>query len=136
MDLKECLRKGFIKRTKVDQGLINSLIEMSNLKEEIVNKTKLTDRNISVYVSMTYDSLREILEALSISKGYKVISHICLGYFLEKFFPSFDHSKFDRFRWIRNSINYYGNKIDLAQGKELINQIFDLKKKSLKIIEK
>jgi len=40
----------------------------------------------------------------------------------------FDYNEFDRLRWTRNSINYYGTKIGLSQGKEFIKKIFQMKK--------
>jgi len=132
MDLKECFRKELIKKTKVDEELIKSLIEMSNIKEITVKKANIDKVNISAYVSLAYDSLREVLEALCISKGYKVISHICIGELLKEILEDFEYEEFDRLRWIRNSINYYGQKIDLEEGKEIIKKIFKIKMKILK----
>jgi len=132
MDLNECFKKGFIKKTKISKELIKSLIEMSNIKEATVNEANITTINISAYVSLTYDSLREILEAICISRGYKVLSHICLGELLKTIVGDFDYNEFDRLRYIRNGINYYGVKIDFEQGKKIINKIFTAKKKLLK----
>ena len=72
MDLDDCRRNGFIKKTRVDNELIKSLIEMSGIKENAANSANINGVNISAYVSMAYDSLREVLEALCISEGYKV----------------------------------------------------------------
>lgn len=127
MDLGECYRKGLIRRTKIDRELIFSLIEMAGIKEIAVNTAKINEINISAYVSLAYDSLREILEALCISKGYKVTSHFCTGELLKTLVKDFEYNEFDRFRYIRNSINYYGTKINFEQGKELIKKIFSLK---------
>ena len=135
MDLNDCIKKGFVKRTKINKELINSLKEMSNIKEYAVNSAKIDEKNISAYVSLAYDSLREILEALCILKGYKVISHICVGEVLKNAFPSFNFQEFDRYRWIRNSINYYGEKVDFDQGKEIIKKIFELKKRMLALLK-
>ena len=129
MDLNECYKNGFIKKTKIDKGLIISLIEMSDIKEEIVKTVTINKISISAYLSMSYDSLRETLEAICISKGYKVLNHICLGELLRTLVEDFDFSEFDRFRYIRNGINYYGTKIDFEQGKEVIGKIFKMKKK-------
>lgn len=133
MDLKECFQKGLIKKTEIDEELIKSLIEMSKIKENAVRKAKIDNINISAYVSLAYDALREALEAICISKGYKILSHICIGELLKDLFKDFEYDEFDRLRWIRNSINYYGTKVEFKQGKEIINKIFDMKKK---IIEK
>lgn len=129
MDLKECFRKGMIKKTRIDSELIKSLIEMSDIKENAVKTAKIDNINISAYVSLAYDSLREILEALCISKGYKVLSHICIGELLKDMLEDFDYHEFDRMRYIRNGINYYGVKVALGQGKQIIKKIFVTKNK-------
>lgn len=129
MDLDDCYKKGDIKKTRIDEELIKSLVEMSDIKEITVNSARIDKVNISAYVSMAYDSLREVLEALCISRGYKVLSHFCLGELLLVLIEDFDFSEFDRFRYIRNGINYYGTKIDFEQGKEIINKIFNMKNK-------
>ena len=108
MDLDECYKKGFIRKVKPDLELVKSLIEMSDIKEKTVSSAKIDTLNISAYVSMAYDSLREVLESLCISKGYKVLSHVCIGELLKTLISDFDFNKFDRIRYTRNSINYYG----------------------------
>lgn len=129
MDLNECYKKKFIKKTRIDSELIKSLREMSEIKKLTVNSAKIDKINISAYVSMAYDSLREILEAICISFGYKVTSHLCLGELLKTLINNFDFNEFDRFRFIRNRINYYGTKIDFEQGKEIIKKMFIMEKK-------
>ncbi len=131
MDLDECFRKALIKKTRIDRELVKSLIEMSGIKEIAVKTAGINEINISAYVSLAYDSLREILEALCISHGYKVLSHICIGELLKDIIKDFDYDEFDRVRWVRNSINYYGEKVDFQQGKEIIDKIFMIKKKIL-----
>jgi uncharacterized protein (UPF0332 family) len=120
MDIEECFQKGLIKKTEVDENLIKSLIEMSKIKEDAVRKAPVDNVNISAYVSLAYDSLREAMEAICIYKGYKVLSHICIGELLKNLFKEFEYEEFDRLRWIRNSINYYGTKVEFKQGKEII----------------
>lgn len=132
MGLDDCYKKGYIRKIKVNSELIKSLIEMSDIKEKTIKSSKLDEINVSAYFSMAYDSLREILEAVSISRGFKVTSHLCLGELLKNILDEFDFVNFDRFRYARNSVNYYGTKIDFIQGKELINKIFEMKKDILK----
>jgi uncharacterized protein (UPF0332 family) len=132
MDLEECFKKSLIKKTEVDENLIKSLIEMSKIKEDAVRKASVDNVNISAYVSLAYDSLREAMEAICISRGYKVLSHICIGELLKNLFKEFEYEEFDRLRWIRNSINYYGTKVEFKQGKEIINKIFNMKRNLIK----
>jgi len=65
------------------------------IKEKTVKTAKIDKENISAYVSLAYDSLRETLEALCISKGYKVLSHICIGELLKDLLEDFDYNGFD-----------------------------------------
>jgi len=132
MDLNDCFRKKLIKKTRTDNDLIRSLIEMSNIKENAVKTANVNKINISAYVSLAYDALREILEAFCILNGYKVLSHLCIGELLRDIIDEFDYEEFDRMRYIRNGINYYGQKIEFEQGKEIINKIFSMKNKILK----
>ena len=71
MDLDECFRKGLIKRTEPNQELVKSLIEMANIKEKAVKSAEINEENVSAYVSLAYDSLREVLEAICILQGTK-----------------------------------------------------------------
>ncbi len=129
MDLKDCEKKGFIRNTKIDVGLIKSLLEMSKNEEKIVREITLTSNNVSTFCTIAYSSLREILEAICLEKGYKISSHVCMGLFLRKNLQDFDYVFFERIRKIRNLISYYGKQIELKQGKELINKIFKLNSK-------
>ena len=128
MDLVDCEKKGFVRKVNVDEGLVKSLIEMSKLKEKVVNESNVNEENVSVYVSLAYDSLKEILDCVCLMNGYKGMSHVCVGVVLKNLFKNFNFEDFDRMRWIRNSINYYGEKVEFDQGKELINNIFKMKK--------
>ncbi|MEK6826150.1 MAG: hypothetical protein AABX08_03995 [Nanoarchaeota archaeon] len=128
MDLNECYRKGLIKKTKISNELIKSLIKISNIKESAVNAVNLDEVNISAYVSLAYDALRELLEAICISRGYKVLSHLCLGELLKTLIDDFDLHEFDRMRYVRNGINYYGAAVEFNQGKAMINKMFLMKK--------
>ena len=51
MDLDECYKKNFIKKTRIDKELVQSLIEMSKIKEDSVKNAQVNETNISAYVS-------------------------------------------------------------------------------------
>ena len=131
MDLEDCKRKGFIRKTSKNKELVMSLIEMSNLKEDVVKTSVIEGDKVSVFLPIAYDSLREILEGICIMHGFKVTSHVCVEKLLESIYKDVSFVEFDRFRYVRNSINYYGEKVDPNQGKEIIDKIFILKKSFL-----
>lgn len=136
MDIADCEEKGMIKKTKPNRELAKSLIEISDIKEKAINSAKIDEVTISAYVPMAYDSLREILEAICVLRGYKVLSHVCLGELVKYFLKDFDFHRFDRFRYVRNSINYYGEKVGLKQGNEIIRNIFQTRAEMKKVLAK
>lgn len=133
MDWQECKDKKFVKETSKDENLINSLIKSSKKKSDSNERLELDETTASTKVSISYDSLREILEALAIKKGFKIYNHECFSGFLgeicnEKFLSK----QFDGFRKARNQINYYGKDISLEHAEILIKEISDFKKKIIK----
>ncbi|MBS1266867.1 MAG: hypothetical protein MAG795_00836 [Candidatus Woesearchaeota archaeon] len=102
---------------------------MSKIKENTIKNADLNKHNISAYVPMAYDCLREILEGICIMKGYKVTNHVCIEKILKSKYPNISFYEFNRFRKIRNRINYYGQMIEFEQGKEMIEKIFVFKSK-------
>ncbi len=136
MDINECKSTGIIRRTRIDTNLITSILEMSDIKEDAAKNASPNDISINAFFPMAYDALREILEAYALLHGYKVGNHDCLGKLLKELLPSFDLFLFDRFRYARNGINYYGKKIGLEEGNLLIEKMFLMKKEIVFEIKK
>ena len=70
-----------------------------------------------------YDILRAILEAIAISKGYKIYTHEAFTSFLRLNNEEAIAEKFDTFRRIRNGINYYGEDISVKETEENVAEI-------------
>lgn len=133
MDWQECKDKKFVKETSEDKNLISSLVNSSKKKSDSNARLELDEITASTKVSLAYESLREILEALAIKKGFKIYNHECFCSFLKEICSEEYLSKnFDRFRKIRNKINYYGAEIPIGDAKILIEEISNLKNKILK----
>lgn len=123
MELSECEEKGFIRSVTPNEGIITSLQEMAAIKHEEVLKQELTERNISAYLPMYYDAIRELLEAYCLREGYKILNHVCLGEQMNVLNADFDYHLFDRARYIRNGISYYGKRVSLEQGLALLEKL-------------
>ena len=130
MDWKECKDKKFVKEVSIDSNLINSLIKSSKNKLKSNEKLELNEITASTKVGIAYETLREILEALAIKKGFKIYNHECFCAFLDEICNDTLSSKeFDKFRKIRNQINYYGKEIPIKEAKLLIKEIVLLRNK-------
>lgn len=80
-------------------------------------------------MSNYYEALREVVESICQLHGWNVYSHEALTSFLAEILREETIArKFDRFRKIRNGINYYGKRITAAESSEN-------KKEILKLIE-
>jgi hypothetical protein len=133
MNWKECNLKNFVKKVSIDESLINSLIDSSNNRMKTCERISLDEISSSTKVSLAYESLREILEALSLKNGFKIYNHECIGCFLNEILNEGGFSfEFDRFRKIRNKINYYGKNIEVSDAKILIKDIIDLRERIVK----
>ncbi len=136
MDWKECVRKNIVKETNIDQNLIDSLTKTSNNKLQSEEKLNLDETTSSSKISLAYDSLRELLEALAIKNKYKIYNHECYTCFLKEILKeSVKGEEFDDIRKIRNDINYYGKEISIEETKEILKRIKNLRKDILKLLE-
>jgi hypothetical protein len=136
MDFNECLKKKVAKEIHQDKELIDSLLKTSKNKFYSENELKLNEVTAASKISLLYDSLRELLEALAIKSGYKIYNHECYTYFLKEILnESFKGDEFDDLRKIRNSINYYAKDISVEEAKEVLKRIAKLRMEILKLIE-
>ena len=133
----------FIKRNQVKKGskdisLAKSLVITAQQDSTFFKKLEVNENSARKIMSNYYDILRSILEAISALDGYKIYSHEAFTYFLQEKGEDNFARKFDRFRKIRNKINYYGENISAEETKEnvteILNIIKELKEKYLKSI--
>ena len=135
MDWQECLNKRIAKEIKEDINLIESLLKTSNNKLESEEKLEMNEITAISKLSLTYDSLREALEALALKKGYKIYNHECYTAFLKEILEESEKGdEFDEIRKIRNSINYYGKGVSIEEAKEIIIRIKELRKFILELL--
>ena len=66
MDWKECCGKRIAKEVDIDEELISSLGKTSKNKLKSSEELIMNEINASSKVTLAYDSLRELLEALSL----------------------------------------------------------------------
>ncbi len=124
MDWTSCKKTGFAKEIKTDKNLIEALLKSSLKKLTSQALLELNDDTASSKITLIYDALRELLEALATKNGFKIYNHECYTSFLSEIMNEKDISgKFDAYRKIRNDINYYGKDITKEEAREIIRGI-------------
>jgi uncharacterized protein (UPF0332 family) len=117
----DCIDRGFARKQTPDKARANSLILTA--KERIGLIKEINEKNSNFVFEDYYTSLMEILQALCFSKGLNILNHICLGYFLRDELKRDDlYIIFEDLRYKRNSLTYYGNKMDFETSKEAIEK--------------
>lgn len=136
MDWTECKNNKFAKESKTDKNLIQSLIKASQKRQQTEKLIQLNETTASSKLSLAYDALRELLEALAISKGYKIYNHECFCAFLKEIIKESQlGDQFNKIRKIRNAINYYGKDITTEEAEKIIKDINTITEKIRKKVK-
>jgi len=121
---KEYIKKGVVRKTSLDINMIKSLIKTSDDGLEFFKNYVPDDKNSCTLFKNYYDFLREICEAVAISKEYKIYQHEAITLFLREVLNEDNISfKFDKFRILRNGIHYYGKTIPKEETSKTISDI-------------
>mgnify|MGYP001566716366 CR=1 FL=1 len=118
---QDCLISNSARKVSPDLMRANSLIETA--KERIGLVKEINEKNCNFVFEDHYTSLLEILQALVFKKGFNVLNHVCLGYYVRDILKKEDlYRMFDDIRYKRNSLTYYGNKMDFETAKQSIEK--------------
>jgi len=117
MSFQDFIISGQVKRVEKDKELAKSLLKTTKSDLIFFETWEINENSARKIVSNYYDALRSILEAIAALDGYKIYSHEAFSDFLKEKKESLMAEKFDRFRRIRNKINYYGSNISPEEAK-------------------
>ena len=136
MNFTDFINEGKVRRSSIDKELVKSLLSGINTDLKFLDKIKIDEISARKLMVGYYDTLRSLLEAIASTEGYKIYSHEAFTFYLKEKGENILAEKFDRFRKIRNAINYYGKDIDVEECREniksMINVLNSLKNKYLK----
>ena len=76
----DCIESDSAKEVSPDMRRANSLLETAEERTSIIKETN--EKNCNFVFEDYYTSLLELMQALVIKKGYKILNHLCLGYYL------------------------------------------------------
>ncbi|MEK6848824.1 MAG: hypothetical protein AABX65_04295 [Nanoarchaeota archaeon] len=130
---EDCLEYSVVK-TSPDPKRAESLIETSEERLGIIKE--ISEKNSNFVFEDYYTSIMELLQALVLKEGYKIPNHICLGFYLRDILKREDLFRlFDDLRYKKNSLAYYGKKMDFEISKQALESSKKLIKE-LKILLK
>jgi len=120
---EECLETSSSVKISPDKAKAKSLIDTATGRNEFFKESEVKESNANYIFEGYYSSALETLHALLLLNGYKVSNYICLGYYLRDIIKREDLFRlFDNRRFKRNSLIYYGRKMDFGTAKEAIEK--------------
>ncbi|HLD56758.1 MAG TPA: hypothetical protein VJA47_00525 [archaeon] len=127
MNFKRSVEEGYVRKVYPDRLKAKSLIKASEEAIATATRIKLESDSTKSIVGELYEGLRQYCEAIGYLYGYKFMSHEAITYFIEEVLgDKLDSLVFDRYRKLRNGINYYGNDVQPETVKEALREIHDL----------
>ena len=118
---EECVENNTALEVTPDIGRARSLVETAKERVNIIKE--LNERNCNFVFEYHYTSLLELLQALVILKGFKVLNHVCLGFYLRDVLKREElYIIYDDLRYKRNTLVYYGKRMDFETCKEAIEK--------------
>ena len=124
MSFENLIKEGIVKKVQIDTVRAKSLIKSSEQALSTAKIIPFKEETLKTIFRELYESLREYCEALGYIKGYKFLNHESITNFLDEVLEKKEISlKFDRYRKLRNGINYYGNAIEMQTVKDALIEI-------------
>lgn len=128
----DCLINNSVRKIFPDIQRANSLKETAQQRINLISE--ISEKNCNFVFEDYYASLLEILQAIAFKNGFNVLNHVCIGYYLRDILKRGElYLIFDDLRYKRNSLTYYGNRMDFETAKQaikkckkLINQLKEL----------
>ena len=84
MNWNTCLRQKEAKPIKPDLEMATSLEKTSANKAFSSQLLELKEETVASKIPLHYDSVRELLEAIALRKGFKIYNHVCYTGFLKE----------------------------------------------------
>ena len=134
MNWNTCLRQREAKSIKPDLEMAASLEKTSANKAFSSQLLELKEETVASKISLQYDSVRELLEAITLRKGFKIYNQVCYTGFLKEILAEAKLAEdFDELRVIRNDINYYGKEVSVIEAKEVLKRLESLRAELIEI---
>lgn len=121
---QQSINEGYAKIIIPDKIRAKSLLKSAEEAIYSAQKIPLEENTFKSIVRELYEGLRQYCEALGYTRGYKFLSHEAITYFLEDILNEKQLSfRFERYRKVRNGINYYGDYVKQETVKEALEEI-------------
>ncbi len=120
----QSVAEGQAKKIYLERIKAKSLLKSAEEAVSAAKKFPFEPTILKSILRELYEGFRQYCEAIGYLRGYKFLSHEVIVYFLEDVLQEKAvAARFDRYRKIRNGINYYGDDVSPETVKEALAEI-------------
>ena len=124
MRLPQSIADGYTRIIPSDRLRAKSLTKAATQALYSAQKLAIETETLKTILRELYEALRQYCEAIGYIQGYKFTSHEVISIFLEEVLKEQKlATRFDRYRKLRNGINYYGDDISEVTIREALKDI-------------
>lgn len=128
-DWEKGIEEGKIIKITSNLERSKSLVSSSLKIMSFIKNIELNNENCSIALTNCYDAILELLHALLYKKGFQVLDHLSIGYYIKDVLKNNEYfNTFDRYRKIRNRLIYYGwelDRHDVEKGIKDLKSLYD-----------
>ena len=133
MNFEKDLKQGYARKVPINKLRAENLVSSAEQAIKTAKAIHLDENSAKTILRELYEGLREYFEAIGYLNGYKFLSHEVITSFIEDILKNKRIAdKFDRYRKIRNGINYYGENVEVETVSSAIKEIPELIKESVR----
>lgn len=137
MNFEKKISEGKVKKTVPNRLRASSILQSAIQAVETAKTIPLNEKTSKTILRELYEGLREYCEAIGYLEGYKFLDHESIGFFLRDFLKEESlFKKFDRYRKLRNGINYYGESVEVETIRDSLSEIPKIIKELSKFLRK
>ena len=112
MFFERAMQKGDVIKVPPDILRAKGLLQASCDAIETALEIPMVEKKYKTILRELYEGLRQYCEAIGYSRGYKFSTHEVIVFFLDEILHEPEiSSSFNKYRKLRNGINYYGKDI-------------------------
>ncbi|HLC33077.1 MAG TPA: hypothetical protein VJJ82_04580 [Candidatus Nanoarchaeia archaeon] len=124
MNFQDFVSQGTIRKTPKDSIRAESLFVASSRTLASTLRIPPDENSYQQIIRELYESMRQLCEAIGYLHGYKFSSHEPISNFIDEILHEpLIATKFDRYRRLRNGINYYGDEVSPETVKNALIEI-------------
>ncbi|MGM5483221.1 MAG: hypothetical protein ACQESF_07190 [Nanobdellota archaeon] len=124
MNLQQAIEEGMILIVPPNKARAKNLFRTAQDSFDTISELSVSEKSAKTITRDLYECLRQYAQAKGYERGYSFQNHAAIKHFLgEVLGLSSIAKKFDRFRKIRNGINYYGDSVSVETAKDALETI-------------